>query len=86
MPWKLPQVLVDDLVAYAVSCLNIRHMQAFNGNMCPKVLFTGMPVPYKEPTIAFGDYMEAYEGTDNMSKVRSAACLALCPAGNTSRL
>ncbi len=34
--------------------------------------------------MAFGDYVEAYEGTDNTSGARSAACIALCPAGNAS--
>jgi hypothetical protein len=43
-----------------------------------------MPVPFKELTIAFGDYVEAYEGTDNTSEARSAACMALCPAGSSS--
>jgi hypothetical protein len=48
------------------------------------VLFTGIPVDYrKELTCTFGDYVEAYEGTTNTSKVRSAACIALYPTGNS---
>jgi hypothetical protein len=48
------------------------------------VLFTGIPVDYKkELTCAFGDYVESYEGTTNMSRARSAACLALYPMGNS---
>jgi hypothetical protein len=84
LPWKLPKVLVWDLVGYAVSRLNIRRTQALSDNVCPRVLFTGVPVPYKELAVAFGDYVEAYEGTDNTPGARSAACIALCPAGNAS--
>ncbi len=84
LPWKLPAGLVRDLVGYAVSRLNIRRTQALSGNVCPRVLFTGIPVPYKELSIAFGDYVEAYEGTDNTSGAKSTACIALCPVGNSS--
>jgi hypothetical protein len=35
-------------------------------------------------SIAFGDYIEAYEGTDNTSRARSAACIALYPANNAA--
>jgi hypothetical protein len=83
LPWKLPQVLVKDLVGYSVSCLNVRRTQASSQNFCPRVLFTGMPVLYKEFSAAFGDYVEAYEGTDNTSGARSAACIAVCPVGNS---
>jgi hypothetical protein len=85
LPWKLPKVLVKDLVAYVVSRLNIRRTTALNENVCPRVLFTGAPVDYKkELQVAFGDYVEAYEGTDNTSRARSSACIALYPAGNLS--
>jgi hypothetical protein len=85
LPWKLPKVLVKDLVAYVVSRLNIRRTTALSENVCPRVLFTGAPVDYKkELQVAFGDYVEAYEGTDNTSRARSAACIALHPAGNLS--
>ncbi len=53
-------------------------------NICPRVLFTGIPVPYSELSVAFGDYVELYEGTDNTSESRSAACIALCPVGNST--
>jgi hypothetical protein len=48
------------------------------------VLFTGIPVDYKkELLVAFGDYVEAYEGTDNTLRARSSACIALYPVGNS---
>jgi hypothetical protein len=75
---------VKDLVGYAVLRLNVRRTLALSQNLCPRVLFTGVPVPYKEFSIAFGDYVEAYEGMDNTSGVRSAACIALCPVGNST--
>jgi hypothetical protein len=73
LPWSLPQVLVKDLVGYAVLWLNVQRTLALSQNVCPRVLFTGSPVPYKEVSIAFGDYVEAYEGTDNTSGARQVA-------------
>jgi hypothetical protein len=46
-----------------------------------------MPVQYqKELKFAFGDYMEAHEGTDNTTRPHSAACIALFPVGNAKGL
>jgi len=60
LPWSMPKQLVGDLVAYVVSRLNIRRTMALSENICPKVLFTGIPVDYrKELQLAFGDYIEA---------------------------
>ncbi len=85
LAWELPGSLVEDLVAYIVSRMNIRRTTALMENVCPRVLFTGIPVDYKkELLLAFGDYVEAYEGTDNTSAARSAACIALYPANNAS--
>jgi hypothetical protein len=84
LPWELPGQLVGDLVAYCVSRLNIRRTTSLSENICPRVLFTGVPVDYKkELTYAFGDYVEAYEGTTNTSRARSSACIALFPTGNS---
>ncbi len=56
LKWKLPPTLVKDLVAYAVSWINIHRTTAINLNVCPRVLFTGMWVNYKkELELAFGD-------------------------------
>ena len=84
LPWSLPQVLVTDLVGYSVSWLNVRRTLALSQNVYPRVLFTGAPVPYKEFSLAFSDYVEACERTDNTSGARSAACIALCPVGNST--
>jgi hypothetical protein len=66
--WKLPKSLVKYLVAYAVSRANIQCTSALSENIAPRVAFTGMLVQYqKELKFTFGDYMEAYEGTDNTS-------------------
>ena len=48
LPWSLPKQLVGDLVAYAVSRLNIRWTTALAENVCPKVLFTEIPVRHYE--------------------------------------
>jgi hypothetical protein len=73
----LLRVLKKDLVGDLVSTLQIRRTNTLSENICPCVLFTGVPLPYKELIIAFGDYVEAYEGMDNMSGARSLACVAL---------
>jgi hypothetical protein len=81
--WELPGQLIGDLVAYFVSRLNIKRTTALAENVCPWVLFTGVPIDYKkELTYAFSDYVEAYKGTTNTSRARSAACIALFPTGN----
>jgi len=85
LQWQLPGSLVKDLVAYAVSRINIQRTSALSENIAPRVAFTGMPVQYqKELRFAFGDYVEAHEGTDNTSRPHSAACIALFPVGNST--
>jgi hypothetical protein len=54
LAWQLPNIMARDLVAYCVSHLNIRS---------PWVLFTGMKINFdKELELAFGDYVEVYDG------------------------
>jgi hypothetical protein len=44
-----------------------------------------MKVDYrKELSLAFGDYCEVFDGTDNTSKQRSVPCIALYPCCNTT--
>jgi hypothetical protein len=58
LSWDLMMVLVEDLVAYVVSRLNVRRMTSLSENVCPRVLFTGIPVDYrKELPVPFGDYV-----------------------------
>jgi hypothetical protein len=83
LPWKLPPSLVKDLVTYAVSHINIRRTTALNVNVCPKVLFTGLCMNYKkELSLAFGNYAEVYNGTDNTARSRSVPCIALYSCNN----
>ncbi len=42
LKWKLPPTMMKDLVAYAVSRINICRTTAINLNVCPRVLFMGM--------------------------------------------
>jgi hypothetical protein len=45
----------------------------------------GLPVDFKkELSLAFGDYVESYKGTDNMSRACSSACIALYPMANST--
>jgi hypothetical protein len=58
---------------------------SLNENVCPRVLFTVVPVDYKKDLLlAFGEYVEACEGTNNTSRARSSACIALHPASNAA--
>jgi hypothetical protein len=85
LPWELPGQLFKDLVTYAMSRINIRRTTALSENVCPRVLFMGMPIDYKkELQLAFGDYVEVYKGTTNNMVARSAACIALFPAANST--
>jgi hypothetical protein len=77
--------MVNDLVAYVVSWINIEWSAAINHSVAPKVLFTGMKVDFcSEFGLAFGDYCEVYDGTDNTSKPRSILCVALLPCNNAA--
>jgi hypothetical protein len=72
LPWSLPSARVKDLVIYCVSRINLRTTSALQGTVCPRVLFTGVkPNYHKELSLAFGDYVELYTGTDNTSRERS---------------
>jgi len=85
LAWRLPGSLVPDLLAYTVARLNIHRTSAVTEAVAPKVAFTGIPVHYhKDVRLAFGDYVEAYEGTTNTSRPRSSACIALYPANNAA--
>jgi hypothetical protein len=86
LPLTLPAgTRVKDLVIYCVSRINLHMTSALQGTMCPRVLFTGVKPNYrKELSLAFGDYVELYTGTDNTSRERSTPCIALYPVGNAT--
>jgi hypothetical protein len=87
LAWRLPGSLVPDLVAYAVARLNIYRTSALTEAVAPKVAYTGIPVHYhKDVRLAFGDYVEAYEGTADTSRPRSLVCIALYLANNAAGL
>jgi hypothetical protein len=85
LPWPLPNMLVQDLVAYVVSRLNMRCKTAINHNVAPRVMFTGLKADFrKEMELSFSDYCEVYDGTENTSKSRSIPCVALYPCSNAA--
>jgi hypothetical protein len=85
LPWVLPKSRVKGLMTYGVSRVNLRRTSALDGTVCLKVLFTGIKPNYrKELSLAFGDYVEVHEGTDNTSRERSVPCIALYPVGNAT--
>jgi hypothetical protein len=60
-------------------------VSSLSENVCPPVLFTGIKVDYKkELNLSFGDYVEAYEKTDNTSTARTSAFIALFPSSNAA--
>ncbi len=76
LPWMLPRSLVPELIAYKVSHMNIRRTTALSENVYLRVRFKGIPVDFKrELCMAFGDYVEAYKGTDNTSKTHVLHCI-----------
>jgi len=78
LPWKLPPVLLKDLVAFAVSRINIKCSTAVSQSVCARVRFTGIKPDYrKELSLGFGNYCEVYDGTDNTSRSRTVPCIAL---------
>jgi hypothetical protein len=83
LPWKLPPFLLKDLVAFAVSRMNIRQSSVLNDNVCARVSFAGLKLDFwKELSLGFGDYCEVYNGTDNTTRSRSMPCIALYPCSN----
>jgi hypothetical protein len=85
LAWNLPMILVKDLVAFAVSKINIERSATINETVAPKVLFTGLRLDFcKELGLAFGDYCDVFDGTNNTSRARSVPCIALYPCNNAS--
>jgi hypothetical protein len=85
LPWNLPIHMVKYLVAYAVGRMNIRRTSSLSTNMSPYRLFTGTRINYKKSlALAFGDYCEVFDGSDNTSKSRSLPCIALHPCNNAT--
>ena len=83
MPWNLGSTRVDDCIVYCVSRLSLQCTSALHGVMSPAFLFTGIKQNYEKVFgLAFGDYIEVYDGTTNMSWERSIPCIALYPVGN----
>lgn len=68
-----------------VSKINIMQTTAINSNVCPRVLFTGLKVHYKELELTFGDYEEVFNGTENTSKTRMIPCITLYPCANATQ-
>ena len=46
LAWNLPMVLVKDLVAFAVSRINIRQSATINQTIAPKFFFTGLRLDF----------------------------------------
>jgi hypothetical protein len=85
LPWNLPINMVKYLVAYAVGCMNIWRTSSLSTNMSPYSLFMGTKINYKKSLVlAFRDYCEVFDGSDNTSKSRSLPCIALHPCNNAT--
>ena len=86
LPYKLPEMLVRDLVQYAVNRINVRRTTSLTDNRAPRVLFTGRRIDFKKEFKAgFGDYVEAYNPkvqSNAVDQPRTQACIALYPSAN----
>ncbi len=78
LAWKTPSMTAQDLVVYAVSCINMQRATAISLSVAPRVLFTGLKADYqKEMELSFGDYCEDYNGMENNLESQSIPCIAL---------
>jgi hypothetical protein len=85
LPWNLPINLVKYLVAYAVGHMNIWRTSSLSTNMSPYHLFMGTKINYKKSLVlAFGDYCEVFDESDNTSKSHSLPCIALHLCNNST--
>jgi hypothetical protein len=65
--------IVKDLVAYAVSCINIMGLMTISQNKSARVMFTGVKLDFRKE-LAFGVYCEVYDRTDNTARSRRILC------------
>ncbi len=85
LPWRLPTALIKHLVCYAVGRINIRRTASMASHLSPYCLFTGTRVNYKKSLqLAFGDYAEVFDGSDNTSRSRTIPCITLHPCNNST--
>ena len=85
LPWNLPIILVKYLMAYAVGHMNIQRTSSLSTNMSPYHLFTVTKINCKKSlALAFRDYCEVFDGSDNTSKGRSLPYIALHPCNNST--
>ena len=88
LPWKLPNMLVKDLVKFCTRRMNLSQSSSNNVNEPPLVALQGYPVSYeKELKVAFGDYCEVYRPnvtSNDALQDRTVPCVALWPTGNAN--
>ena len=88
LPWKLPNLMVKDLVKYCVSRMNLKKSSSNGSLESPRVAFTGRrPNFAKELALGFGDYCEVHRPNvvnNDVTAARTVPCIALRPAGNAT--
>ena len=81
LPWKLPNMLIKDLVKYCVSRMNLHPSSSNDTGDSPRTMFTGRKPNYtKELDIGFGDYVEVYKNnvvSNDALTDRTLPCIAL---------
>ena len=86
--YKLPISLVNQLVTFCVSRINVQTTSSLTSNWCPRVRLTGRKVDFKkEYSLTFGDYVEARnpQVVSNTMTPRTDPCIALYPTLNVNR-
>jgi len=85
--YKLPLSLVNQLVTFCVSRINVQTTSSLTSNWCPRVRLTGRKVDFKkEYSLTFGDYVEARnpQVVSNTMTPRTDPCIALYPTLNVN--
>jgi hypothetical protein len=63
LKWNLPSLLVQDLVAFAISHMNMHRTMTINLNVAPRVLFTGLKRGFeKELSLCLGTIVKFMMG------------------------
>ena len=88
LDWTMPKALVNELITFCVSRMNVMMSKSISGDECPRVKLTGRKIDYKkEFALTFGDYVETKNKDKNaisnsITQRRSDPCIALYPTLN----
>ena len=82
--WRIPNLLTAELIYLCTFWINCRCFRVgVLSTISPRELLTGIKCDYSiQGKFQFGDYLQAYCGTDNTTQERSNNCIYTRPCGN----